>query len=427
MSPHQLIQICSMYHPIRHWIVMRPLNRFVPFLLLLLQLLWVLCLLGQPVQQLLTAIILNNFQVAPLNSGATFYILSSMRKFKKFGALILAGSVVAISLYWMYKLLSSETKHNNFNRTFLSISLGPIAEVDNLDSVTGIAGIDEKYIYFQVKRLGVILKTDHALHTIEKINYYHTDDQLISSRFEDKIAFGNVYTFAGNKPSIIISSPEAKSKQYIFPNAVFSRCVPISKHTFIFRGFDTSVPASDMVFIKGDLYSDSIKVAVNLTRREDEAGIPSDGLLKYDTTTHNLLYVYFYKNQMLCFDTNLNKVYIATTIDSSTKNTITSEAYKKDGITKFTNNSPKRTVNRQCCIYRGKLYNNSLIKGDNESLFDFKDNDVIDIYATHNGNYLGSFHIPHYRREHLMKFIVNKGIIAVLYKHYIVTYSYSNI
>lgn len=341
---------------------------------------------------------------------------------KRYVLLICIISVVAIIGYWSFSLISFSNRRNDFQRKFIPAALTIIGKLPTGDSITEICGISQEHIYFQTKRFCSILTTDRRLEHSLTIAYYHSDDLKMKSRFECIVDSPNAYIFSGNKPAVIYGKVNGVPQQFNFPLSVFSRCVAIPGGSFVFRGFDTSIHSSDMVFFKGNPSNGTVALEHNLTVYENAAGIPSDGLLHFDQSNNALVFIYFYKNQFLCFDTNLNKKYLGRTIDTVSTNAIRSDAYRGNHYLKITSNTPRHTINKQSCVFNGLLFNNSTLKADNETLSTFKNNDVIDIYSIKAGAYIGSFYIPHFDGAHLQRFKVGANILVVLYKHQIITY-----
>lgn len=333
----------------------------------------------------------------------------------------LVFATVTVISYWLYELISVSKQKNGFNRKFIPVAIGVLG-VLNRDSITGISGIVNKHLYFQMRRPGQLIVTDEHLGAVSSKEFYTGYDGKIASRFEYIMDSMRLFILAGNKPALIYGTPGMPLKQYLFPALLFSRCVPVSDNSFVFRGFDTSVHSNDQVFLKGNPVTGKIIAEKNLTEFKNDAGISSDGLLRFDKTTNKLVYVYFYKNKFICLDTNLHLYYAAHTIDTNKTNAIQPGTYRETKYSRTTNSSPIRTINKENSVFDGLLFNNSRLQADNENSYDFKSNDVIDIYSIEDGAYKGSFYIPLYKDEHLQRFKIGENILVVLYHHALVSY-----
>jgi|GEM_PF-4808862 len=137
----------------------------------------------------------------------------------------------------------------------------------------------------------------------------------------------------------------------------------------------------------------------------------TDGLFKISKKTQHLIYMYYYRGEFICLDSNLNIVYNAKTID-----TITQAVFKLKTRGQFiVHASPPNVVNKRFYIDEEKIYMHSNIKSDNENGKNFKDNGEIDVYNLNNGSYLYSFYIPKLSHGLIKEFIINKNTMVVLY------------
>ncbi|MDR6783316.1 hypothetical protein ABIE26_000196 [Pedobacter africanus] len=123
----------------------------------------------------------------------------------------------------------------------------------------------------------------------------------------------------------------------------------------------------------------------------------TDGLLRYDPAAGRLIYMYVYRGEFLCLDTNLNLLYKSKTIDTVSRAEITVNRKVNNGqLVSVTQSKPPKPVNRNLIVHRNLVFMVSTIKADNEAKTDFKSNQVIDVYAINSGKYLYSFYIPKY-------------------------------
>ena len=83
---------------------------------------------------------------------------------------------------------------------------------------------------------------------------------------------------------------------------------------------------------------------------------------------------------------------------------------------------PSRIVNWESDVSDGKLYINSWMKADNESIHQFNNNSVIDVYDVITGAYKKSFYVPFFRGEKMESFKVCKNELVAIYKSYIAAY-----
>ena len=287
-----------------------------------------------------------------------------------------------------------------------------------------ISGIRNNIFYIQGRRPDQIIRISYDLQHADTLFLPVASDELTLSNFELLVDSSQVWLFAKNVPAISCIGLNSKFKveQKHFPPANYTRAIKTGPHTFVFRGFDTSLHSPDQIFLKGNLLTGSLQREQGISERPGDAGISTAGLLHYDTTTHLLLYVFFFSNRFLCLDTNLNLRYRGNTIDTLHALQTRGGSMKSVSAISYTNVSPSRIVNRANCVADGKLFNYSEIKADNESTQNFIHNAVIDVYDLPDGQYAGSFYIPDHEGEKLQQFRLFNDTLLVLYKHYMATY-----
>jgi len=146
----------------------------------------------------------------------------------------------------------------------------------------------------------------------------------------------------------------------------------------------------------------------------------TDGQFRYDELNKKLIYMFYYRGEFLCLDTNLKVSYKAKTIDTVKVARIFLQN-KAGGMT--VHSAPPRLVNKSACVNGDKVYILSNLKADNESDENFNRSEVIDVYNLRNGRYSYSFYIPLLRKHKLYDFSINNNILVATYKDAIGVYS----
>jgi len=312
---------------------------------------------------------------------------------------------------------------NGFNRKIENMSLQPLGWIKKPPDITGIGCVTNNHIYFQTITAGKLAITDHRLHNIQFLSIHYPSDEKTASLFYTIIDSPNIYLLAGNKGTIAHANLHNRIFcNYPFKLPVFTRAAFIPPSTFIIRGNDTSSTKPDQVFMKINIASSLLQQEKNLSEKKGDAGITTDGLLHYDLSTHLLTYTFFYNNHILCFDTNLRLIHKTHTIDTTNAYQIQTGSTGTETEKVFTNTMPSRIVNWESDVSDGKLYINSWMKADNESIHQFNNNSVIDVYDVITGAYKKSFYVPFFRGEKMESFKVCKNELVAIYKSYIAAY-----
>ena len=310
--------------------------------------------------------------------------------------------------------------NNGFNRKIENVSLPRISWIKKPQNITSISTVTKDHIYFQTTIPGKLIIVDHHLTDPQCVSIPYPSDQKTASLFYTIIDSPGIYLLAGNKGTIAHANLHNKTfYNYSFKLPVFTRTVFIPPATFIIRGYETSSIKPDQVFMKINTASSLLQREKNLSEKKRDAGITTDGLLQYDSSVHLLIYTFFYSNNIICFDTSLQLIYKAHTIDTTNAYQIQTGSIGTETEKVFTNTMPSRIVNWESDVSDGKLYINSWMKADNESIPQFNNNSVIDVYDIISGAYKKSFYVPFFRGEKMESFKVYKNEVIAIYKDYI--------
>lgn len=149
-----------------------------------------------------------------------------------------------------------------------------------------------------------------------------------------------------------------------------------------------------------------------------------DGFFMTEKCTGAIFYVFYYTNQLICLDTNMNLSYSAKLIDTNSIAKIaTSELYHdKSKSTEIIMSKPPLLVNKRGYVSDDWVYIHSALASDEEHQDSLKVYAVIDVYRAKDGKYLHSFKIPNHQNQKLRDFAVYKKKLFVLFDHYLVSY-----
>ena len=195
--------------------------------------------------------------------------------------------------------------------------------------------------------------------------------------------------------------------------------LPISNTSFALRTFDPKL--RQYVLAKDRTGFPHIAFAPGVLQKQTEGIFSTDGMLRYAPDLSSLIYVYHYRNQFICTDTNLNILYRGKTIDTITQAQIKVSEIESEN--KFTLSAPPLFVNKLSCTWKNWLFVNSALEAKNEMKNNFDVSSVIDVYDLRNGSYKFSFYIPDYGKKKIRAFAVNNNALIALYDNYIMTYN----
>ncbi|MBW8683738.1 hypothetical protein [Chitinophaga rhizophila] len=149
----------------------------------------------------------------------------------------------------------------------------------------------------------------------------------------------------------------------------------------------------------------AIKAANLLT----ESNLSGSGTLLYDLRHLTLAFVHHFSNSITIFDTAFCLLPTVHTIDTFTRYRANYLAHNQSAGNSilYKPGGNWMMINYLSQVYEGKIYVNSLVKADNETLIKNKHNTVIDVYDLLSGNYIESFYIPLRNGEALNSFNVS--------------------
>ncbi|MCU7618466.1 tellurium resistance protein TerC [Chryseobacterium sp. PBS4-4] len=311
--------------------------------------------------------------------------------------IILGTNIISIGMV-ITLFLSSEyiiKKENNFTRRFL---LHPVSEtntltLDNKDYY--FAGFNQDTLYLGNRQYPLSLTTtDTALSKIHTSYLQPDHKQLDFKNISVEVKGTHYYVYDGTVPVIFrgnIGSIKAKTISY--QDAYFNSLVVLDSTRFAVR----TQSAATQNFILGQIdlrKTPKLTMISGILQKQTDGVFDLDGILIGDAAEKELIYTYAYRNEFIVMDNDMKIKQRLHTIDTVRNAQIRSVALS-DGSRKM--NQPPLKVNSQSFVYRGLLFNHSVLMGKNESKNAWKKADVIDVYQTDAQMYIGSFYI--YRKN----------------------------
>lgn len=275
--------------------------------------------------------------------------------------------------------------------------------------IAGRAGND---IYLgNVTAKFLILKVNSSLTDTERIEIKTEKRDLApEGNYRIYIDSNQFYMFNGFARSILwgkIPIWHAEKDPIFCPN--FNQSVPMSSNSMAYR-FISNVTKMNS-FRKESMLETSITNEKVLEKQVDGL-FCTDGILKYSAYTQQLVYVYFYRNQMLLLDTNLNLVKKVKTIDPIDSAKFKVSELKSRKASTFS--SPNLLVNANYSTWKNYIFIQSKIMGLREDIEQFKNSSAIDVYDLEKHNYLYSFYLSNVNKAPIRDFeVYDDGIIAL--------------
>ena len=181
-----------------------------------------------------------------------------------------------------------------------------------------------------------------------------------------------------------------------------------------------STKKGEGILLKQSNKSDQLKVGKGLLQKQVDGFFCTDGNLVKVPGANKIFYTYYYRNQFICADTNLNLLYRGKTIDTVAHAKIKVASIKS--ANQITLSAPPVYVNKQSTANEKYLFIHSALKADNETDDMHENGAAIDVYAISDGKYKLSFYLPDFNGRKLTDFRVYGQLLYALYDHYLYKY-----
>ena len=325
------------------------------------------------------------------------------------------GVSVIVIMYGLSVIKLSEK--NGFIRLLPSHKVTGINFIDIQWNSWYISGIFNRSVYLGNNPVpGRVLKVDSSLVKSNEFNLLGFEKLQIHKGSTLAIDSPFVYIMDGIKPIVL------KGKVFDFRLTeeievpYFTRAIPISENSFMARSVYKDIGNVLLKHTAHELTSETTK----LLEKQVDGIFCTDGEMVKVSGSSKMIYVYYYRNQFLCADSNLNLLYKGKTIDTVNHAQIKIAQIKSTGETTMA--APPLYVNKRACANSKYLFVQSALRANNETEYMIKDVSMIDVYAISDGKYQFSFYLPDFRGFKVRDFKVYGQSLYALYDHYLYKY-----
>jgi hypothetical protein len=333
---------------------------------------------------------------------------------------LLSVTLLVVTLY----ALSDKIVHQpgSFFREYMKAAAIMSNDLDVGVNTWYIAGITDEHIYFgNITSSYRILVTNLSLTDSQQviISLKGMEDKLMTRLGRVKVEPPYFYYTDGVLPGLFRGKiGEWEAVRYMFDSAYFDQAELIGPTSFAIR---TSNLASESVLGKEQNVAPYLLLDPNLIKKQIDGIFCADGMLQYSKLLNRLIYTYYYRNEFIVYDTNLNLDYRGHTIDTFSIAQI-KRAYVSSTKTHVLTSA--KLINSESRVCGNYLFirSNLLAKNDIKRMLEI--NDIIDVYDLRNNKYKFSFTLPHYDPENMLRefWVYNNRILIGLYGKYIVKF-----
>lgn len=329
---------------------------------------------------------------------------------------LMVFSIVSVFLLYAW-MKAGSTRQYDFQRNITGGVVHPDTVVSLHTAGWYIAGNNDKQIWLAHPRL------PHALVAISDDDM----DTLVITGLADSVRATEITTDAFHFYVTdmerfdvycgVLSTMTVHEK--ITDHTFFAEAVPLGNQSLVLR----TVSSNNIYRLekKSDRSLHST-AADDLLQQQIDGLFCTDGKLHYDRTRHQLVYLYFYRNEFIVADTNLHLLYRAHTIDPVDTAQIRVAEIKSENAIRLSR--PPLVVNAQSVVADGLLLVNSALASKHEDPVVFSKVSVMDVYdLDQRGIYRFSFYIPDYRGHPVSRFVISGNKLTAVHGTYLVRYT----
>jgi len=338
---------------------------------------------------------------------------------KRLKFLVLCGTLAVTCVATVYLYSQKEAnRRNGFIRLLPPHLLLPGKTYDLRYNSFYIAGLTSKTIYlasftspFLLSELSYDLKqkldmqinwsNEYKIHKSAYIivdsPFVYLNDGFDRRRFETRLA--------DDHKIILYNTPVFTASSNIGTQIWIDRCINGKGNNFLMK-------------INRD--GKTSKIDTSLLQKQGEGIFSTDGIFVKIPQSDKFYYIYYYRNEVLCIDSNLDLAFKTKTIDTISRAHISVAKVNSDNS--LTLSSPPLLVNRMGFANEKYLFVNSKLAANNENRELLDRMQIIDVYYVKNGKYRFSFYLPQLARKKANDFKVYGNSLVAIYDHYITVY-----
>lgn len=334
----------------------------------------------------------------------------------KISATILSAIITLTCIFLLAPKLPNQL-NNGFNRKWIKDAIQPFHQQQTDIPVEDICGATDQNVFITTNNPRCLIRHNHSLNKFDSIFFpVNITPEVMSNR---NFVIDSPWTclFINNQPGFILGEIKDSIVQSPFFTGtpqLFIQSEWISPSSAVIRTFDSL--QSKQILQKITSSTGQVVAEEPLFAEQPDMGFATGGILKFDRTQNLIVYVQFYQNNFFVLDTNLLVLHRFNTIDTSFTNGMTVKQVNIAGVEKIVPSKARVTANKRAFAVSGLLYVHSGLRADNESISEFNNNTVIDVYKINNGKYIGSFYIPNVDGNRLKSFLVRNNKLIALYK-----------
>ncbi|REE07795.1 hypothetical protein DFQ09_111125 [Winogradskyella pacifica] len=205
-----------------------------------------------------------------------------------------------------------------------------------------------------------------------------------------------------------------KASLWMKDKAYFDQSIPIDTNRVFMSTISSKTQMITLGLIEKNIKEDfEVLLSSDILEKQIDGTFDVDGLMTISPDYKTLGYVYFYRNEFMIMDSNLNLLKRSRTIDTVKKAQIRISKTDNNGASKMS--APPLIVNNMVTVYDDFLFINSNRLGKYESKDVLKEALIVDVYNWDRETYEFSFYIYNIGKESAKEFgIYNNSLVALI-------------
>jgi len=324
---------------------------------------------------------------------------------------------VVLVIFLFFDSSFQQQKRNSFIRLLPTHQIVP----DNIIVLKAgrwyFSGLNRDSIYLGNLYTPVkLLKVDLAIKDTAECYLRMPNGTKLTRGYFNMVKNGTVYTLDGSQPTLLSGDLTSSILKPVTKPPYFTQAVHLTGNSFVLRVVQNG--ENRLVRYRAD--SPGFKSSDNLLHKQVDGVFSTDGNLVAEPKSGRIFYVYYYRNQFICADSNLHLLYHGKTIDTNSIAKLKVASIKSQNQTTLA--APPIEVNKRIAVNENWLFVQSGLIADNEIKESLADVSIIDVYAIKDGKYQFSFYLPDFNKKKLTDFMVHGKNLYALFDHYLYKY-----
>jgi hypothetical protein len=362
-----------------------------------------------------------NIAITILGIAAILLHKNDKKVFFSIAAVSTVSATTVILLFlWSEDIMQKE---NPFIRRFPQGTAARTARIDLQNMSYYVAGTGNGKVYLANRLAPLqILEADDALKTKKHFTIHLDQEDFKFKAVEVRISYPDFYLYDGTVPVVYKgSTSDWKAKVISNRQFYFSDILFINPQLFAFRAQQQSTAENILATIS---HNDNNQIKYNplVLQKQNDGIFDTDGTFQYSPDQKKLVYTYYYRNEYIITNENLEVLHRAHTIDTTSKAKVKVVKIRKSGDIKLA--APPYMVNRHTTLTKNLLFVNSVLRGKYESAALWKSATVVDVYDITKQTYLLSFYVYNEEGFKMKSFFATDDALYIISGHFLLKYGF---